>query len=65
MGFPKIRGTILGPNNKNYSILGSMLGSPNFGELPNHCVAPLAPHGINTKPSWLLPTNGAAPKYLA
>ena len=33
--FPKIRGTFLGgPNNKDYSILGSILGSPNFGKLP-------------------------------
>ena len=29
-GFPKIRGT----NNKGYSILGSILGSPYFGKLP-------------------------------
>ena len=29
-GFPKIRGT----NNKDYSILGSKLGSPYFGKLP-------------------------------
>ena len=34
-GFPKIRGTILGgPNNKDYSILGCILGSPYFGKLP-------------------------------
>ena len=34
-GFPKIRGTFLeGPNNKDYSILGSILGSPYFGKLP-------------------------------
>ena len=37
-GFPKIRGTFLGsPNNKDYSILGSILGYLNFGKLPyNH-----------------------------
>ena len=34
-GFPKIRGTLLGgPHNKDYSILGSILGSRNFGKLP-------------------------------
>ena len=33
-GFPKIRGTILGVHNKDYSILGSILGSPYFGKLP-------------------------------
>ena len=32
-GFPKIWGTNLGPN-KDYSILGSILGSPYFGKLP-------------------------------
>ena len=26
-----------GPNNKDYSILGSILGSPYFGKLPNTC----------------------------
>ena len=35
LGFPKIRGTLFeGPNNKDYSILGSILGSPYFGKLP-------------------------------
>ena len=35
MGFPKIRGTLFGGlNNKDYSILGSILGSPYFGKLP-------------------------------
>ena len=36
-GFPKIRGTFFwgGPHNKDYSILGSILGSPYFGKLPN------------------------------
>ena len=35
-GFPKIRGTIFGgPHNKDYSMLGSILGSPYFGKLPN------------------------------
>ena len=34
-GFPKIRGTLLGgPHNKDYSILGSIVGSPDFGKLP-------------------------------
>ena len=33
--FPKIRGTFLGcPHNKDYSILGSILGSPDFGKVP-------------------------------
>ena len=35
LGFPKIRGTFFGcPYNKDYSILGSILGYPNFGKLP-------------------------------
>ena len=35
-GFPKIRGTIFGgPYKKDYSILGSTLGSPYLGKLPN------------------------------
>ena len=39
--FPKIRGTLFGgPHNKDYSILGSILGSPNFGKLP-HVFEPL------------------------
>ena len=36
-GFPKIRGTILGfpiIKDKDYSIWGSILGSPHFGKLP-------------------------------
>ena len=38
-GFPKIMGTFLGylfggPNNKDYSIFVSILGSPHFGKLP-------------------------------
>ena len=33
-GFPRIRGTLFGgPNNEDYSILGSILGSPYFGKL--------------------------------
>ena len=33
-GFPKIRGTFLWvAGNKNYTILGSILGSPYFGKL--------------------------------
>ena len=34
-GFIKIRGTLFrGPYNKDYSILGSILGFPYFGKLP-------------------------------
>ena len=34
-GFPKIRGTLFGdPHIKDYSILGSILGSPYLGKLP-------------------------------
>ena len=33
-GFPQIRGAHFGgPHNKDYSILGSILGSPDFGNL--------------------------------
>ena len=33
--FPKIRGILFrGPYDKDYSILGSILGSPYFGKLP-------------------------------
>ena len=40
--FPKIRGTIpRGPHNKDYSILGSILGSPYLGKLPCHLARPL------------------------
>ena len=35
-GFPKIRGyPFKGPYNKDYNVLGSILGSPYFGKLPN------------------------------
>ena len=35
-GFPKIRGTFLGgPYSQDYSILGSILGSPFLGKLPH------------------------------
>ena len=35
-GFPKIRGILFGgPNNKDYRIFGSILGSPYFGKFPN------------------------------
>ena len=35
-GFPKIRVTFLGgPHNKDYSILGSILGPPYLRKLPN------------------------------
>ena len=33
-GFPKLGAPFWGPNNKGYSILGSILGSPYFGKLP-------------------------------
>ena len=33
-GFPKLGVPFLGPQNKDYSILGSMLGSPYLGKLP-------------------------------
>ena len=32
--FPKLGVPFWGPNNKDYSILGSILGSPYFGKLP-------------------------------
>ena len=42
-GFP-VRGTILrAPNNKDYNILGSILGSPYFGKLPHSEHIPLCP----------------------
>ena len=34
-GFPKIGVPFWGPHNKDYNILGSILGSPHFGKLPN------------------------------
>ena len=38
-GFPKIGGTFFGgSHNKDYSILGSILGSPYFGKLPYLCI---------------------------
>ena len=34
-GFPNIMGTLFGgPHNKDFSILGSILGYPYFGKLP-------------------------------
>ena len=40
-GFPKIRGTLFGsPYNKDYSILGSLLGPHYFGKLPNQAKFP-------------------------
>ena len=33
-GFPKLGYLTGGPHNKEYSILGSILGSPYFGKLP-------------------------------
>ena len=35
MGFPKLGDLFGDPYNKDYSILGSILGSPYFGKLPN------------------------------
>ena len=38
-GFPKIRGTLFkGPYNKDYSILGSILGYLNSGKVPYICI---------------------------
>ena len=34
-GFPKLGVPFGGPHNKDYSILGSILGSPYLGKLPN------------------------------
>ena len=35
LGFPKIRATFFGgPHIRDYSVLGSILGSPYFGKLP-------------------------------
>ena len=35
LGFPKIMGTFFwGPQNKDYSIFGTVLESPYFGKLP-------------------------------
>ena len=34
-GFPKLGVPFRGSNNKDYNILGSILGSPYFGKLPN------------------------------
>ena len=33
-GSPKIRGTLWGSHNTDYTVLGSILGSPHFGKLP-------------------------------
>ena len=35
VGFPKLGVLFGGPHNKDYSILGSRLGSAYFGKLPN------------------------------
>ena len=44
-GFPKIRGTSYGgPDNKDYSILGSILGSPHFGKVPCMCARIVVPY---------------------
>ena len=51
-GFPKIRGTLLGgPYNKDNIILGSILGSPDFGKLPNDiCRYPW--RFVSNSPDW-------------
>ena len=42
-----MRGTLCrGPNNKDYSILGSILGSPYLGKLPYGGVRRVAPEGL-------------------
>ena len=41
-GYLKIRGTMGGPQNKDYSILGSIVGSPDFGKLPYRVFHPIA-----------------------
>ena len=49
--FPKIRGTLLrGPHNKDYSILGSILGSPYFGKLPYINSVPYKPLQAQPRP---------------
>ena len=45
-GFPKLGVPFWGSNNKDYSIFGSILGSPNFGKLPN-----FHPHGPSAQES--------------
>ena len=39
-GFPKLGVSFGGPYNKDYSILGSIMGYPNFGKLPYHLLFP-------------------------
>ena len=52
--FPKIRGTMLGsPYNKDYSILGSIMGSPYFGKLPCRAKA-VKDSGFKSLPLWLV-----------
>ena len=34
VGFPKLGVPVWGPHSKDYSILGSILGSPDFGKQP-------------------------------
>ena len=59
--FPKIRGTLVGGSYfREYNILGSILGSPYFGKLPNigvldyfsevGCRLAQAPADLNPKP---------------
>ena len=53
-GFPKIRGYHFGSShNKDYSILGSILGSPYFGKLPL-LVTLLARATAAARVSWLI-----------
>ena len=50
-GFPKIRDTLFGGlHNKDYSILGSILGSPYLGKLPNHPILNPKPQTQTLKP---------------
>ena len=47
MGVPPNWGYLFwGPHNKDYSVLGSILGSPYFRKLPNHANQTLS------EPSW-------------
>ena len=39
-GFPNYGYLFGGPHNKDYSILGSILGSPYFGKLPSSVIGP-------------------------
>ena len=54
-GLPKIRGTCLGASyNEDYDILGSTVGSPYFGKLPN-CSSNMI-QGFLKIVGWAVPT---------